>query len=331
MGEDLIPSRAERVHLLLAEGRMEEARMLASALAEAAPGHRDVLLACAAVEEEEDPEEAGTLLDDALERYPEDPLVLVARAAWEIDNGDDLEVAHALLEEAAARLEPLLPDEGARALYGDALRLLAESRAGLFDVAGALLAADRAVELAPDEPQAYYTLAWARFVGLDLEGADEAVAKALSLDGELAEAFRLRGLIAASRGSPAEADRSFLKANALDPDTYPAPVRVSRSRFVELIEESLRDLPPLLADVLEDVPVDVEPRPSLEMLRAMPVPAPPDVPCLAVTSDEEEEELVIERLILFQENLEVRAGDEEELVEAIVAALLEEVGLGADA
>jgi tetratricopeptide (TPR) repeat protein len=289
-----------------------------------------VLLACAAVEEEDDPEGAGTLLEDALERYPDDPLVLVIRAAWEIDNGSDLGSAQALLEEAVARLEPLLPEEGARALYGDALRLLAESRAGLFDLGGALLAAGRAVELMPADAQAHYTLAWVRFVALDLQPAEMAVSHALTLDGTLAEAYRLRGLIAGALGRPAEADRALLKANALDPDSYSAPVRVSKRRFAELVAEALRDLPPLLADVLEDVPVDLELRPSLETLRAMPMPAPPDVPCLVVTSDDHNEP-VIERLVLFQENLEVRAGDEEELLEAIIEALFEEVGLGADA
>lgn len=328
-GQD-IEARVDRVHALLAEGRVEDAMDLVERLLEEAPEDRDVCLAHAAVVAEDDAELAASILDEALERFPDDPLVLVSRASWEVDEGDDLEAAQALLEDAVSRLQKRTSDDvDALALLGETYRVLSEARLGLGDLTGGLEAAKRAAEVDREDPRSHQSLAWARFVTGDAEGADTSIERALEIDGNLADAYRLKGHIAAARGHPTEADRAFLKANSLDPEAYPKPIRLSPQRFREVASEALSDLPPLLADVLDGVGVDVEPRPNLEAFRAAGVPVSPDAPCyLELQRDGAAPgEYVVERVVLFQENLEVLAEDDEELGERIIDSLVEELGV----
>lgn len=331
-GQD-IEARVDRVHALLAEGRVEDAMDLVERLLEEAPDDRDVCLAHAAVAAEDEPELAASILDDALERFPNDPLVLVSRASWEVDEGDDLDAAQALLEEAITTLEKSPPDDlDAQALLGEGLRVLSEARLGLGDLGGGLEAATRAALVDSEDPRSHQALAWARFVSGDLDGADASIARALEIDVNLGDAYRLKGHIAAARGRPTEADRAFLKANAIDPDAYPKPIRLTPARFKEVVLEALADLPPLLADVLDGVAVDVEPRPDLQVFRAAGVPVSPDAPCYVELQRESGEpgEYLVDRVVLFQENLEVLAEDEEELVERIIESLVEELGAPLD-
>lgn len=327
-GQD-IEARVDHVHALLAEGRVEDAMDLVERLLEEAPDDRDVRLAHAAVVAEDDAELAASILDDALERFPNDPLVLVSRASWEVDEGDDLDAAQALLDEAIAELHKRPADDvEAQALLGESYRVLSETRLGLGDLAGGLAAATRAAEVDREDPRSHQTLAWARFVTGDTTGADAAIARALEIDANLGEAYRLKGHIAAARGRPTEADRAFLKANALDPEAFPKPIRLSPQRFKEVALEALSDLPPLLADVLDGVAIDVEARPDLAAFRAAGVPVSPDAPCTVELRSEGEAsgEYVVERVLLFQENLEVLAEDDEELAQRIIESLLEELG-----
>lgn len=328
-GQD-IEARVDRVHALLAEGRVEDAMDVVERLLEDAPEERDVILAHAAVVAEDDAELAASILDDALERFPEDPLVLVSRASWEVDEGDDLEAAASLLEDAIARLAGTTQDDGeAQALLGESYRVLSEARLGLGDLEGGLDAARRAAEADREDPRSHQSLAWARFVTGDDDGADAAIARAIEIDGNLPDAYRLKGHIAAARGHPTEADRAFLKANSLDPDAYPKPIRLSPQRFHEVASEALSDLPPLLADVLDGVAVGVEARPDLAAFRAAGVPVSPDAPCYLELKSEggSDGEFVVERVVLFRENLEVLAEDEEELAERIIESLVEELGV----
>jgi predicted Zn-dependent protease with MMP-like domain len=75
----------------------------------------------------------------------------------------------------------------------------------------------------------------------------------------------LEGRILEAGGDLPRAERFFARAHELDPETYPLPVRLSEHDFRVLLDTVLASMPPAIRDVVGDVPVVVEPRPTLEM------------------------------------------------------------------
>ncbi|MBI4364721.1 MAG: metallopeptidase family protein, partial [Candidatus Latescibacteria bacterium] len=126
-----------------------------------------------------------------------------------------------------------------------------------------------------------------------------------------------------------EAERFFADASRLAPDDYPAPIRLSVEDFKTLLDKVLASLPRVIRDTVLDVPVLVEPKPTLEMAEREPA-INPEVLGLFVGVP------VGEKLqagsgygdvvLLFQRNLE-RAGEtRQEVSKEIKITLLHEYG-----
>ena len=117
------------------------------------------------------------------------------------------------------------------------------------------------------------------------------------------------------------------------------PYHVSKAKFAELVERALAELPPQFAEFLEEVPVQIETRPSRRLLRSL---------------DMEEDELlyglyqganlmnrveaegrgtpVPNHILIFQEDVELVSDSEADLVREVRTTVLHELGhhLGMD-
>lgn len=70
------------------------------------------------------------------------------------------------------------------------------------------------------------------------------------------------------QGEYEEAEKQYDRANQLDQEGYPLPVRMKRNSFGKVVEEAAEHLPPDLQSHLQRIPVVIEDLPSLEILRA---------------------------------------------------------------
>ena len=75
----------------------------------------------------------------------------------------------------------------------------------------------------------------------------------------------LEGRVLEVGGDSARAERCFIEAHELDPETYPLPVRLSEHDFRVLLDKVLASMPPAIREVVEEVPVVVETKPTAEM------------------------------------------------------------------
>jgi len=125
-----------------------------------------------------------------------------------------------------------------------------------------------------------------------------------------AEAWWLLGCISRYTGMPAASDAAFKRAAELSPKR-PAPTRVASTSFRAMVDQCLAELSPDARRRLGRTRVEVEPLPSLDLVRAG---GSPD----ALTSRRRLPEDV---LTLFQVNLENRAGSEARLARLIAKTL----------
>jgi predicted Zn-dependent protease with MMP-like domain len=108
---------------------------------------------------------------------------------------------------------------------------------------------------------------------------------------------------------------------------------VSKERFARLVEQALAELPAQFAEHLEEVPVQIELRPSRRLLRSL---------------DMEEDELLLgiyqgasllnraeaegrgspapNHILIFQEDIELVSDSEDELVREVRTTVLHEIG-----
>jgi tetratricopeptide (TPR) repeat protein len=117
------------------------------------------------------------------------------------------------------------------------------------------------------------------------------------------ETWRLLGAVNRHIGMPAAAEDAFRRAAELSPRNHPAPYRVSRERFGELIADSRAGLSRDAARRLTGVDVAVEDLPAPAQIEAG---VAPDALSRRVRGQGE-------ALVLYQGNLENRARDEQEL------------------
>jgi tetratricopeptide (TPR) repeat protein len=96
----------------------------------------------------------------------------------------------------------------------------------------------------------------------EIDRSRQDVEAALAADTSMAEAWFTRGMLAELDGNDVEAARSFRQAEALDPDRYYLPVRVSAERFQEACGQARGELPTRLREYLEGVPVIVRDMPT---------------------------------------------------------------------
>lgn len=337
--EERVQDLAERTYALLAAGDVEGARALFAELENTAPDSRDALLVKAALLSSDDPDAAMAVVDEVYARWPDDPSVLMARASYLLELYDDPEEALPLVEEAVATLEELVGavEEG-QAFLAEARVMLADCRLSVGDAVGARDAAEAALKSDPSYPVARLALAAAHFALCELDEVVTEVKRVIDAERGLADAHHLLARAAQARRETDIAERAFEDAHALAPERFPLPYRVGGARFLELLGEARAELPPVVKDALEGVELRVEARPDLEVLREQDQPVPPDVPCLVEVSlldeggEDEEPSYALDGVVLYQENVELLAGDEEELRDAIVDALTVEVvgALGLD-
>lgn len=297
------------------------------------PKNRDGLcLKATALTELDRLEEADPILDELLERYPKDAHVkLVAANARIRFASEDRD----RVEEGLDHLEGLdrAKDEEVRF---EALLLTGIGLSNLGELEPALKALAAALDIDPDSLDARLEHALALF---ECARFDEAFGELTQLTRDEPDEpapWHYLGLIAERKKQDDPARRFFEKAQRLDAEAYPVPVKLSDAEFDAAVADAIQKLPEHAQQELGNVTISVEPIPSHEDLdggRLSPVmlgifhgtPLDERAPHVA----EHHQTAVIK---LFQKNLERFATSREELVEQIGVTLLHEVGhlLGLD-
>jgi predicted Zn-dependent protease with MMP-like domain len=240
--------------------------------------------------------------------------------------------------------------EQALALAQGALAAAGEDDAVLRFLAGrALLELDRpteasrdllaAVSLDPDDAEFHAYAAWSLFRACRFDTAWEHVRHALSHDDRLPEAHWVHALLLERRGRPAEAERAFERAAALDPEWFPRPTRVDDAEFDRRLAEARAGLDETFRRHLDAVEVLVDDLPSEELLCEQSPPLDPEQLLGLFTGMAVADRSAFSagaelppRILLFRRNLERHAQDPADLAEQIQVTLYHELGhyLGLD-
>lgn len=109
------------------------------------------------------------------------------------------------------------------------------------------------------------------------------------------------------------------------------PIRLSEEEFAELVDEAVASLPAEFEKYMENLSIDIQPRPTRELLRSMRIPRRElllgvyhGVPLTekSVSSTVE----YPEQVVIFQRNVEAVCDSEDEIVEQVRKTVLHEVG-----
>jgi predicted Zn-dependent protease with MMP-like domain/Flp pilus assembly protein TadD len=333
---------------------LKEARKRHQQACRLQPDHREVvLLEAELLKREGSGDEAVMCIEQARDKHPGDMLLDYTYATLLLDVYDDVPGARPLLEDVKKRLDAgespgLEADidaadaeraEGVREdFHIDLLLTLSDCRGADLDPRGALSAAEEAMKLDPDDPQARICVASARFDLGQLDGAEQLVAQAIDRDPRLPDAYWLRGRILTLKGDDEGADRAFERACLIDPDRFSAPVRMDEDTFAKAMEESLQELPQGVQDYLSNVAIAVEDTPPLDRLAQSDPPLSPGLLGLyegtppALAEGEDPWAHHPSHITLFRKNIEITARDGAELRDLIATTLWHEIGhyLGLD-
>jgi predicted Zn-dependent protease with MMP-like domain/Tfp pilus assembly protein PilF len=338
------------------QGELEDARRLLDEARQIDSKDREVLLLEVDLFEAEGAgEEAVAAIEEALKLYEDDLALTFRYATLLLDIYDDVPGARPMLERVRERLKKGERPVGTNRVEGaandndeehdfveelllDVLLSLSDCRAADHDPMGALDAAEEAVQLVPDDAMARLARAAALFDLCRLEEAEKAVAQALDREPRLADAYWLRGRLLTVRGDEKGATRALERAVSIEPERFFTPFKVSEDDFARVMEESLAALPDQVRAYLKNVVICVEDLPDMERLRLSDPPLSPG--CLglyegtppALASGDDPWAHFPNHITLFRKNIELSAGTEEDLHEAIATTLLHEVGhyLGLD-
>jgi predicted Zn-dependent protease with MMP-like domain len=139
----------------------------------------------------------------------------------------------------------------------------------------------------------------------------------------------LEGRILEATGDLARAERCFLEAHELDPESYPLPVRLSTGDFRALLDKVLVSMPPAIREAVERVPVVVEAKPTAEMAGKEPH-LNPEILGLFVGTPVGEQVYAPsgygDVVLLFQRNLERAGRTKAEVQREVRITLLHEYG-----
>lgn len=316
--EDLL----RRIYSLLQADELEGACALLEELETTAPDGPERALGKAAVVAHSDPEGSIALLDEAHRRWPEDPRLLVARGSHLLELFGDAMSALVDLERAVTLLEAR--HEGGAEELSEARLLLADCLLSVGEAERAAAAADLVVAQDPSSTTALLVRAAASFALWQLDDAERRAKAVLTLDRDLADAHGLLGRVAQAEGRNEDAQAHFERAHDLEPDRFPLPCRVERSRLAALYQAALDELPPLARTSLQSASLTIEDTPRLDAAGAQPWTSP-DATCRVAREGAGDGGAARGRITLYQQNLELMAADEEELLDAIVDGLLEEL------
>jgi len=152
---------------------------------------------------------------------------------------------------------------------------------------------------------------------------------AVAQDPEAGHAVYHLGLVLERLGQEEAAERAFAKANALDPEHYPLPVRVEEEFFRRAVTEAIDNLPRSIREYVEDVPVLVEDYPGEDLLLRENI-SPQilgiylGVPRTELDATAQPDDVT--RVVLFKRNLEKICHDRDDLIDQVQITLRHEIG-----
>lgn len=108
-------------------------------------------------------------------------------------------------------------------------------------------------------------------------------------------------------------------------------MKLSSDEFAQLVKEALADIPPPFDEFLQEIAIDVESTPDAETLREMEIDDPTEILGLyhGLPLTERGLEMLPEmpdRIVLYQDNLELACETKEEIIHEIRVTVLHEVG-----
>lgn len=108
-------------------------------------------------------------------------------------------------------------------------------------------------------------------------------------------------------------------------------MKLSSDEFAELVKEALADIPPPFDEFLQEIAIDVEATPDAETLRDMEIDDPTEILGLyhglpLTERGLEEMPQLPDRIVLYQDNLELACESKEEIVHEIRVTVLHELG-----
>jgi len=135
----------------------------------------------------------------------------------------------------------------------------------------------KGAERSADPAQFFQLRAMAHFDHADLARARADAERSLAIRPDLAEAHDLLSRIFEHLGNEREATAHSEEAGRLDPETFPPALALSDEEFDAIVERCVKELPERVLKELGEVPVLVQPLPTLEMLGSEDHPLPPDI------------------------------------------------------
>ena len=243
------------------------------------------------------------------------------------DEGLELALqAQKLLErnQKVEELKPKLLD-----LEVDTRYLLAASRFELGDMAAALREYETVRKLDGRDAEIDYWQARALFHSWRFDEAAQMIARHKPKSNTKAGVYYYHALLADFAGKRGDADELFAKAARENSDDYPLPVRLPEDEVQGMLEDLLEALPRDVRKALADVEI------SLLALPDPKIHTSPDVDPLVlglysgVNLLERQGDTVapsMDRIEIFQRNVERVVGDKDELREELKITLLHEIG-----
>jgi tetratricopeptide (TPR) repeat protein len=257
----------------------------------------------------------------------------IPNGVWQID-GDTrmvlrLERARAAFAQgnalgATVEAEELLDEDPDQA---DALEIVAESAIELNHAEVAASAFEDCIRLGLATSTVMAGLAVARFDLCDLEGAIESAREAIRLDARSARGHHFLAMaLARTPGGAAESAEHLATAHRIDPERFPAPLRLTGSQWEKALTRAFQRVDADVAAFWLDIRVLWEDLPDLDELRSHDPPIRPTVGGLYLGElpiDGDPRDLRPEALRLYRKNL-ANAADREELVETLAMVLEDE-------
>ena len=186
-----------------------------------------------------------------------------------------------------------------------------------------------------NDPEALYERAVALFELCRFVDAKAAFTRLLSDPERAAWAHHHLGLLLEREGKEKEAEQHFGKARALDLESFPDPVLLSKTEFQAELDKAIAALPDDMRKDLKGVPVEMEDLPAAADLTSGDPPLSPNILGLFRGSPlgeacEPEPDAQpgdpCRSIALYRKNLARAVKTREELVEQISVTLLHEVG-----
>ena len=204
--------------------------------------------------------------------------------------------------------------------------------------ADAVLELRHAVRLDPDDVEFRSQLAYALFRSCEFDAARTEASRTLELDETIPEAHYTAGLLAERAGALDEADACFARANEIDSQTFPRPLRLDDRAFEKALDEAGGLLDETFRKHLDKVAVTVDALPSDAVLLETNPPMDPELLGLFVGVPLSERSNfspggeLPPRILLFKRNLERAFPDPDALKQEIGRTLHHELGhyLGLD-